>query len=87
MWIPKWVIVVFFIGFVVDFALSIRSSRKKIDWTEWKGGTCPIPSGTVVLVKLFGGTIRVGLAEEANWGRTEGFVSSEDIIAYCVVED
>lgn len=63
-----------------------------IDWIEWKGGECPVPSGTVVDVKdrdSFEWTDQTVGADNAvsdQFWRHTCFMPSLHIIAYRVVQ-
>lgn len=54
------------------------------DWTEWKGGECPVPSDTVVEVRFRDGEVSAGAEAAYFWWDCRG--KARDIVAYRVVQ-
>lgn len=53
------------------------------DWIEWKGGECPVPSDTLVEVRIRSGEEEAGYTAGRYWWSNHG--ESSDIVAYRVV--
>ena len=63
---------------------AITGDNEMSDWIKWKGGECPVPSLSIVHVKLRNGAVCSDTrADELDWNHS-GY--NYDIVSYKIIE-